>query len=79
MACIRQVFYGKEWSKSNKAYSILFPSDNEQTKIAKLETENAKLDIEIAKLNRDHETELAKLKEDLTTCKNPKTIGEYYF
>ena len=47
------------------------------TKIAKLETEIAKLDTEIEKLKRDHETEMAKLKEDLTTFKNPKTIGEY--
>ena len=42
-----------------------------ETEIARLDTEIAKLDTEIAKLRRDHETEMA-------TCKDLKTIGEYY-
>ena len=50
------------------------------TKIAKLETEIAKLkqdhETEVAKLKQDHETQIAKLKEEMT-CNNPKTIGEY--
>ena len=32
----------------------------------------------IAKLKQDHAIEVAKLREELTICKNSKTIGEYY-